>query len=785
VSNKLNNNSSRILEFHTILAKVSEFTVSVMGKEQIDSLHSLTDGECLKRELGQVSEMKNLLEYDDPFPLDEFADLRPFLKRAEIIGSFLQPEEFIVLNRFLIISSDIFKYFSERPDKYDLLRKMALKISPQPLLEKSIARVIDSHGQVKDKASDTLSRIRQSMNRTTSRVRRRLETILQSSVSKGVAQQDTLAFREGRLVIPLKESQRGRLKGVVVDQSASGATLFIEPLEVLEMNNEIRRLKVQERQEIEKILKSLTDMVRENRSDIQDNLEILGQLDGYAARAKFSIQIEGNPAQISEDTSLEIKGGRHPLLLLRTSEEDVIPLTLHLGGETRTLVITGPNAGGKTVALKTVGLLALMHQHGLHIPADETTSFPLFSQIFADIGDQQSIEQDLSTFSSHIGNIKTILENADGISLILLDEIGSATDPAEGAALAEVILKNLTRRGCLSIATTHMGTLKVFAHEEPGVENSSMAFDQKTLKPTYRFQMGIPGSSYAFEIAERLGLSSKMVTEAKDLAGKERGKLDRLILHLEENLQRTQGLLKESEIKESQLSGLVKLYRNKIDDLQKSSDEKKQKIIREAEEVLQEANTVIERVVREIRESQAGRDSIRMAKDILKTQRKKIEALSGKKEKTDDRFFQQGDWVKWEGHKGKGEVVSKPDKSGRVLVQWDGVKLRIPVQELTSTQESKKKPSSGRLTIYSTDRQVNNEIDLRGLTVEEAIETVERYISDAILTGLTQVGIIHGKGTGVLRREVGNYLKNHRLVKSQRLGNWNEGDTGITIVELK
>ncbi len=764
---------------------MSELTVSVTGKEQIDSLSPFSESEALKKELDRVTELKNLLEFDDPFPLYEFADLRPYLNRVEMIGSYLQPEDFLTLLRFLQISRQIIKYFNDHPEKYTSLKELSRKLVPQHELEKSISRIIDQHAQVKDRASPVLARTRQEINRKTSRARKRLEVMLKTLNAKGYAQEDALAFREGRLVIPMKETQKGRLKGIIIDQSASGATLYMEPLETLELNNEIRRLKVQERQEIENILKNLTNQVRENFADLQESFRILGILDGYTARARFSIEIGGNAAAIAENASLEIYNGRHPLLLLKGSREKVVPLTLQLGGEIKTLIITGPNAGGKTVALKTVGLLAMMHQHGLHIPADDTTSLPLFSKIFADIGDQQSIEQDLSTFSSHIGNIKSILGMADSRGLVLMDEIGSATDPAEGAALAEVVLRHLTQKGCLSLATTHMGTLKVFAHEESGVENGSMAFDQTTLKPTYRFQMGIPGSSYAFEIAERLGLSLQMIQEARQLTGQERGKLDRLILHLEEELQRTQGLLNDAEIKESELSGLVKLYREKIDDLQKSSEDKKQKIIQKAEDLLQETNAVIERVVREIRESQAARDSIKKAKHTLTNHRKKLETLSVKKEQDEDHAFNQGDWVLWKGHKGRGEIVSKPDNSGRILVQWNEVKLRVPTHELTPTQGPEKKMPSKRMTKYSLDRHVTNEIDLRGFTADEAIEAVARYLSDAALTGLSQIGIIHGKGTGILRREVGNYLKNHPLVKSQRLGNWNEGDTGITIVELK
>ena len=774
----------RVLELDVVLKKVSELSVSAVGKERIENLSPFADKDALQEELTRITEMRDLLRYDDPFPLQEFADLRPQLKRAEVVGAFLNPEEFVALVHFLVMGRQIKDYFVHHSDKYVLLQQTAKQIATHTELEKEIRRVVDAHGQVKDNASVALSSLRRDLKRLESQARSRLEAILRGMVSKGYAQEENLVLREGRLVLPVKEAHRDKLKGIVVDQSASGVTLFIEPLDVLEMNNEIRRLKVQERLEVEKILKSLTDKVRENRFSIQENFDIAGKIDSFLARAKFSIQMNGNPASTSQDGILELKEARHPLLLMRQHRE-VIPLSLRMGGALKTLVITGPNAGGKTVALKTVGLLALMHQYGLHVPASEGTTFPLFTQVFADIGDRQSIEQDLSTFSSHIENVKAILDETRGESLVLLDEIGSATDPAEGAALAEAILKNLTYKGCLTIATTHMGALKIFAHEEPGVENGSMAFDQKTLCPTYRFQMGIPGSSYAFEIAERLGISNAIVKESKKLLGEERGKLDRLIFHLEEELARTHTLLKEAEIKESRLSGLVKLYQNQSDRLQKEGEEKKQEIVKKAEEVLREANAVVERVVREIRESQAQQEIVRRARRDLKDQTEKVKALTHKREEAKEASFHPGDWVTWQNHEGKGEIISEPDGSGRVRILWNGVKFRVPASELNFEKKPRSKETASGLTSYRRDEETGHEIDLRGMTADEAIETVEHYLGEASSIGLSWVRIIHGKGTGVLRREISKYLKGHPLVKSQRLGNWNEGDTGVTVVELK
>jgi DNA mismatch repair protein MutS2 len=766
------------------LAHVAGLALSSAGKERIETLSPFSEPELLEEELNRITEMKDLLEYGEPFPLTGFSDIRPDLKRAEAAGAFLQPQGFIALRQFLEIVRKVQSYFLEIPDKYPLLSQLVKKITPLPELEKEIGRVFDTDGHIKDRASDTLFKLRRELQKKTGQVRNRLESILRDMVSSGYAMEDVLMLRRGRLAIPMKEGYRGRLKGVVVDESGSGATVFVEPMEVLELNNAIHRLHAQEEQEIEKILQALTDRVRENRLLLKDNFDAASELDGFRARARFSIEEKGIAAEIAADYSLELRDARHPLLLMRQDKKEVVPLSIKMGGDLKTVVITGPNAGGKTVALKTVGLLALMHGFGLHVPVEKGAVIPIFSQIFSDIGDQQSIEQDLSTFSSHIGNVRTILEKADKKSLVLIDEIGSATDPSEGAALAETVLAHLTRKGCMTLATTHMGSLKVFAHEEQGVENGSMVFDQETLRPTYRFQMGIPGASYAFEIAERLGVSQEIVKKARDLLGEERGKLDRLILHLEEELQQTHRLLQEAEIKESELSGLVKLYKTEINTLKKESGKEKKKILGEAESVLKEANIKVERMVREIREQQASKASIQKTKETIDSIRDKIASLTETAKETAP-SLKEGDWVKWEGHGGQGRIVSRQDKSGRVQVDWDGVRLRIPLQELQSGKGPAVKISASPISKYRLENRVGDEIDLRGKTADEAIESVEKYLSEAVMSGFSTIRIIHGKGTGVLRREISRYLKGHVRVKSQRLGNWNEGDTGVTVVVLK
>jgi DNA mismatch repair protein MutS2 len=496
--------------------------------------------------------------------------------------------------------------------------------------------------------------------------------------------------------------------------------------------------------------------------------------------------VKGNAAFISDDGIFDLKQAMHPLLLLKHKSEEVVPLSLTMGGDLRTLIITGPNAGGKTVALKTAGLLSMMHLHGMHIPGGEGSRIPMLSSVFADIGDRQSIEQDLSTFSSHIQNLRVILDRADDRSLVLLDEIGSATDPAEGGALAMGILKSLTRRRSLTIATTHIGLLKVFAHDEPGVENGSMVFDQETLKPTYRFQSGIPGSSYAFEIAEKLGFQESVLRQAREIAGQDRGRLDRLIFDLEDKLQNAEMLQREAAIKESRFTELIQLYESRLQSLKTDAETQKKLILEEAEILLRDINAMKERVLKEIRETggepvavQKFHQEIRNKQEKISIQKKSIQAS---KKSVD---FKKDDWVMWRGQSGTGRVISAPDKQGKLLVEWNDVKLRISSKELDPGPEPALRESRPGFVRFEVERFSGNELDLRGKTADEAIEILDRYLSDAAAGGFNIARIIHGKGTGVLRKHVQEYLQKHPLVKSHRFGAWNEGDMGVTIVEFK
>ena len=775
-------NNFQTLEFHIVLKHLAGETLSPVGRARILSLPFITDAAWLKEELSVIEEARDLLAFDEPVPLENFDDLSPAFAKAEIQGAYLQPATFLSIRQFLGMVSQVSRYLFSRQEKCPGLIKKLGEIIPLPTLVKSIDRVVDANGEIKDNASANLSRIRREIASKSSQMRQRMQKLLQQMVEKGYAQEDVLALREGRLTIPLKDTHRRAIPGVMVDQSASGSTIFLEPLESLETNNAIRRLQMEEAREIEKLLIALTQSARENIDALEKDLRAMGLLDSVTARARMALRMDGHACEIGE--SVSIKNGRHPLLLTKMSGHQVVPLDLDMGTDLRTIIITGPNAGGKTVALKTVGLLACMHQHGLLIPAGRDSTLPLFKNIFADIGDKQSIDQDLSTFSSHIKNLTEILENADSHSLILLDEIGSSTDPAEGSALAMAILHHLTQIKAHTLATTHMGELKVFAHEEEGIENGSMIFDQETLEPTYRFKLGLPGSSYAFDISKRFGMPESILKHARSIAGSERGRLDQLIADMEKEQAEIQRLKAEADRKEVQLSGLITLYRNKTETLKKEGDARIAEAVKEAEQIVNEANKTIEQTVREIKEKQADKVSIREAKEAVQSIKLSTQKFK-KKQPEDDSPPQAGDWVLWKGHGGAGRIISEPDSNGRVMVHREDIKLRIPMNQLIKTAPPHTENHQNvKRTFHKSTAVRSPEADLRGMTVDEALPAVDRFLGDAAVSGLHQVTLIHGKGTGALRKAVTQHLAKHPLVKEHRLGEWNEGDTGVTVVTL-
>jgi len=789
---KMDQHTLGVLEFDKIRQLVAEKALSPLGRESAAELAPLTDrGEILVA-LTQVSELKELLQKGEDFPLQGIKDVRSGLARCRRQGAVLEPVELLDIGGVLKVCHRLKAFMEDRREEYSHLEAMIRELNPLEVLRKKIDEKIDAKGNVKDGASKKLERIRRENEISRDRILAKLRSLLlHMSGGKGV-REGVITIREGRYVIPLRGDQRNRVPGIIHDRSASGTTIFVEPASVIELGNRLRELELEERREILRILRSLTRLVSENLEDLSADLTILQKLDLIYAKAQFSRALNAAQPKLNDQGIVKLRRACHPLLmLLGNNNGEVVPLDVELGDRFHTLVITGPNTGGKTVTLKTLGLLSVMAQAGLHISAHGDSELPVFQKIYADIGDEQSIEQSLSTFSSHLKQIVKVLENADSATLVLLDEIGVGTDPDEGAALAMAALEVLASRCVRTVATTHYGALKVFAHDHPGIENASLEFDRQTLRPTYRFRLGIPGSSYALEIADRLGMSPSIVKKATDLLGEERLKTAQLI----EDLNRQLGLYERKSVelqeRERNLTQLTEEYRQKLSVVREEEKSIKQEAYRDAQAVLAQANASVERVVAQIRKAQASKEVIKDAHRVLDAEsdriEKKLEAVTPQ-----PRFrsgsLRAGDGVWVQSLKSEGEVVARVGKRRRYKVRVGNLTVEVPGTDLkplsTPVKEKRKSGISIETGQVSTDG-ATDQIDLRGLLADEAIAELERFLDRAILASLNTLWIIHGKGTGTLRRRVGDFLKGFPGVKSYRLGAWNEGGDGVTVVELE
>ena len=776
------------LEFEAIKQRLRVYSSSDLGKRLIDEVSPIQDLRSLQEELSQVTEFKNVLETEDHFPLDGIKDVRTTIQKASIEDSFVTATELRDIFTTQQAARLIKQFFEKRTSRYPLTSTLAEGLFVDRILEYNIDQAIDENGTVKDTASKELREIRRSIIAKTDSLRVKLEAILKGISDQGYAQDEIMTTRDGRMVIPVKVEHKHHVPGFIHSSSGSGATVFIEPAETLEMNNEIRSLQFSEQREVERILRALTTQVRVLKAELLANVEILARLDFLLARAKYSIEILGAQPNMVEESPLRLLEARHPLLLQRHRRDEVVPLSLELGADFKTLIITGPNAGGKTVALKTVGLLSLMAACGLHIPALPDSQIPVFERIFIDIGDEQSIENDLSSFTSHLVNLKQVVDEADYRSLVLIDEIGAGTDPTEGGALAAAILSELTTKNALTIATTHHGALKTFAHETPGFENAAMEFDQATLRPTYRFKCGVPGSSYALEIATRLGLPESIVSSARGLLGSGRDKLESLLSTLEQKTQLLDTELNELKNQNASLAEMIQRYDEKLRTVNQEIKAKKAAALEEGKAILEKVNALVESSIKEIKEQAANKETVTRVKKELAGMKATIESelhtIEGANDAaSDDHNFRQGNFVRLKGSKEVGQIVSTSQRGNVHTVEFGNVRMHVEVKNLVHAEKLDTRPQS--IPFVQEIKNLTPEIDLRGMTGEEAIHIVDKFLDDASLASLHSVSLIHGKGTGALRNKIAAYLKSDPRVRSSRLGEWNEGGAGVTVVDLR
>ncbi|MDD4170284.1 MAG: endonuclease MutS2 [Desulfotomaculaceae bacterium] len=776
------------LEYDKVKKRLAAHAGSSLGKERVLKLEPVDNPLIIYRWQAETSEGRELLRLD---PLAEFGgwrDVRLQLQRAGR-GALLDPEELLAVADTLTAGRVIKRFLQEKQERYPILSELGLSLASLPDLERKIKQAILPGGEVANGASAALAQIRRKLAGAQSQIKEHLEHVIRSPHYQKYLQDPIVTVREGRYVVPVKIEYRAQVPGIVHDQSASGATLFVEPMAVVDKNNELRSLIVAEKQEVSKILAELSAQVAQHAETLGISLEALGDLDFIMARAHFSQKLNALAPVIEGEANMNIRLARHPLL-----QGNVVPVDLRLGEDFDTLVITGPNTGGKTVALKTAGLMVLMAQSGLHLPAEEGSKLGIFKQVFTDIGDEQSIEQSLSTFSSHMSNIVQIVSSAGRDSLVLLDELGAGTDPAEGAALAQAILEKLHLSGAKTIATTHYSELKNFAYLRERVENASVEFDVATLRPTFRLLIGRPGRSNAFEIATRLGLPEELVGRAREFLTVEQVRVDELM----QNLERTQQEAEANRRETTEMIEKARALKDKYEKMEFDLAQRRESILakagEEARALVKSARLEAEETIKTLREKLAleaaqGRESaIQEARENFVKLHKKVKRAVPKKvvAGTAPSTLQNGEEVYLPEYNRHGFVLAPPGPDGEVLVQVGVIKINVPLKALRLAEKTKPavaKSDTARLALDKA-REISAELHLRGLYADDALFEVEKYLDNAFLAGLPQVRLIHGKGTGSLRAAIHKYLHGHHRVKSYRLGEQGEGGFGVTVVEL-
>lgn len=778
----------KTLEYDKILAMLKERASCCVSRELVDTMEPSGDFDTVERELKLTAEAETLFYKTGRSPVDDFPDMRHCLERMHA-ALFLSTGELLGIASCLKAARIAKDILAKEVGEESYLYNLAGLLITHRSAEEEINRCIINEDEIFDGASPALARIRRAMRLANEKVREKLNSMIRSTAYQKYLQEPIITIRNGRFVIPVKQEYRQQVPGLIHDQSSSGATLFIEPSAVVELGNEYKKLLAEEADEIERILTELTAMLAPYADEIREDLNIMGQIDLVFAKAKLSRELNAVMPRLNRNNYVRIVRGRHPLI----PADRVVPIDIWIGRDYRSLIITGPNTGGKTVTLKIVGLFALMVQSGIFVPANEGSEFPVFEHIYADIGDEQSIEQSLSTFSSHMKNIVGILDKADENSLVLLDELGAGTDPIEGAALAMSILEELNNRRCTCVSTTHYSEIKAFAMTHEGMENASMEFDIDRLCPTYRLYIGIPGKSNAFEISSRLGLPNSIIDKAKGFLKGEDVRFEDIISSAQSQHRIAEEERKMAEEARAELEKLradAERERRKLDEdrnrLQAKAKEDAKRIVadtkREMEKLIVEIRSIkdIDRSAAD-RVIQAARDKLRATETAVNEK----EAIKKEDNTKPPKTVRAGDTVNIVTLDQKATVLSAPDSKGEVMVQAGVMKLNVMLKDIRLIEEKKAAaPTSGKVGL-GAGKQVGFELDVRGMLVDEANIIVDRYLDDAYNAGLSEVNIIHGKGTGALRAGVQAFLKRHPLVKGYRMGSYGEGDAGVTVVTLK
>jgi DNA mismatch repair protein MutS2 len=777
------------LGFDQIRLRISNYCQGPLGVQQVESMKFSSSYSTIHTWLLQNLEFKLILESGKEFPATIHDNPDENFKRTAIEGSYLEEEAFLQIIRSLQVISACKKFFSLHQESYPQLFDLSSEISDPLILTKNIQQKFDDLGLIRDNASPELSRIRKSLHAEQSRVKRLMDQLFRHAADQGwVPEGVSAAVRDGRLVIPVLAEHKRKIKGFVVDESATGQTIYLEPAEVLEANNEIRDLQHAERREVIKILKELTSLLRVHLPDVYPAFHFLGVIDFTRAKAKFSIDILAEMPQLKEYPDLNWLQARHPLLFLSLKgKREVVPLTIDLTKENPFLLISGPNAGGKSVCLKTVGLIQYMVQCGVLPSIHDKSSVGVFKNIFLDIGDQQSIENDLSTYSSHLKNMNFFIHQSDHKTLVLMDELGSGTDPNFGGGISESILTDLIEKKVWGVATTHYYNLKLFASNHFGIRNGAMQFDTKKLEPLFKLEIGKPGSSFALEIARKTGLPIITMQRAERIIGKELTGLENLMKSVAEEKQQLEKRKREIEQRETKLKETLAHYQSLTSELEGKKKEIINKAKEEASLLLKQTNREIEKTIRHIRENKAEKKETRKVRQGLQSLVSKVETPVKEEERKSEKIV-EGDKVRLIGQEVTGTVLSIKEDSA--IVQFGDLRSNMKLNKLVRSDRVEANPTvtnvrSLGLDVMRKQSSFVNTLDVRGKRVEELIPILDQFIDDAILLGHSELKILHGKGEGVLRKVVRDHLKKVKQVVSVADEHVERGGDGITVIVLK
>lgn len=782
-------NSVDKLGFTEIKELIKAHCLSTMGTEMVDRIQVMTNFEQIGKFLHQTSEFKNILQNDEALPINQFFDIKALANKARIEGVFLSEEEFFQVYTSLSTVFAVIGYFNEREGQYPNLEALFEHLPIEKAIIREIERVIDARGKIKPNASRELMEITSGIAKAEQEARRKIDQIFKNASANNWTADGSLTVRDGRLCIPLLAENKRKLKGFIHDESASGQTVFIEPEEVFSLNNRVRDLEFERRREIVKILTALTDKLRPYIPLLLSYHGLLTKLDFVRAKALFAIDIEADMPTLVNEARFELINARHPLLFLSFKKEQktVVPLNVRIEESTRIIVVSGPNAGGKSVCMKTVGLLQLMVQAGLLIPVSEASTAGVFKQIFVDIGDDQSIESDLSTYSAHLSKMKNFVEQANGKTMILIDEFGTGTDPQFGGPIAEAVLEALNQKKVRGMVTTHYSNLKIFASNTEGLENASMLFDNTKMQPLYVLEVGKPGSSYAFEIAQKIGLPQHVLNLAKNKISAGQKRVDTLLVDLEREKKEIFDTRRELDKQQRRVNSLLA----ENEQLKSFLEENRKNLIREAKQeaqnIILNANKLIENTIADIKSNNADKEKTRQARENLNKELQKnvVKTSTPKPAATDDGELKAGDWVKLAGSETTGQVIEVAKDNVIIAIG----ELRTVAKKNKVQKVSKKEvPKEIRRSFNSSTSDLagfSPEIDVRGMRGEDALNAIERLLDRALMMGYNNLKILHGKGDGILRKLIREYLRKYNHVDRMEDEHADRGGDGITYVYLK